>query len=81
MDEVNPVKLLVKVPIPDPSLVIVPEVVGLDEVPYATPRIVTGAPPSWVTSPPVVALVALIPETIVVETVGITSLRQRTEKP
>jgi hypothetical protein len=30
---VNPVKVLVKMPKPVPSLVMVPEIVGLDEVP------------------------------------------------
>jgi hypothetical protein len=33
VEGVNPVKVLVKTPVPVPSLVMDPEVVGLDEVP------------------------------------------------
>jgi hypothetical protein len=33
VEGVNPVKVLVKTPVPVPSLIMVPEVVGLDDVP------------------------------------------------
>jgi len=45
-------------------------VVGLAEVLQQTPLAVTVAPPSDVTSPPLVALVAVTEDTVVVETVG-----------
>jgi hypothetical protein len=88
VDAVKPVKVLTNDPTPEPSVVIVPEVVGFDVRPYATPREVTVDPPPNVTSPPSVAELVVIPVALDVVTVGITalpkpkeSLIQRTEKP
>ena len=76
--------MLVNTPVPVPSLVMLLAVVGYWTVPYATPLAVTEAPPSDVTSPPVVAPVVVMPVTDVVDTVGNDlelSFKQRTEKP
>jgi hypothetical protein len=85
VEAVNPVKVLVKTPVPIPSLVMVPDVVGLGTRPYATPRLVTNAPPSLLILPPVNAAIALTPEIFSVVTVGTLEiphpLRQRTETP
>ena len=58
---------------PDPLLVLVPDMVGLADVPYATPRELTAAPPSEVTFPPVVALLEVIADAAVVVTVANTA--------
>ena len=75
-------------PTPEPSLVLFPDIVGFDEKPYATPREVTVAPPSDVTTPPSVAELEVIPVAFKVIVVGIVALpilelsfTQRTEKP
>jgi len=65
--------VLVKTPAPVPSLVVLLAVVGFWTVPYATPLAVTEAPPSAVTSPPVVAPVDVMPVADVVVTVGNTA--------
>ena len=57
---VNPVRLLTKVPVPLPSVVWLPAVVGFDDVLQHTPLTVTVAPPSEVTLPPLVAVVWVI---------------------
>ena len=62
--------LLVKLPVPVPSVVLLAEVVGFDDVLQHTPRAVTVAPPSLVTLPPELAEVAAIRDTAVVVTVG-----------
>jgi hypothetical protein len=63
--------LLVKVPVPVPSLVLVERLmVGLDAVPHTTPRAVTAAPPSEETFPPLLAVVAAMLLTVVVVSVG-----------
>ncbi len=51
----NPVMLLAKLPIPDPSLVLLSFVVGFAVVLQHTPLAVTSAPPSAVMVPPEVA--------------------------
>ena len=66
----SPVIELVKPPVPVPSEVQLPGVVGLAEVPQHTPRAVTVAPPSALTLPPLVAVVVVILVIAVVETVG-----------
>jgi hypothetical protein len=53
--EESPVRELVKEPVPVPLEVFVPEIVGLEDVPYATPLAVTDAPPGDTTYPPVEA--------------------------
>ena len=51
--------LLLKLPVPEPLEVLLLAVVGLDEVLQHTPRAVTLAPPSLVTLPPLLAVVAV----------------------
>jgi hypothetical protein len=63
--------LLVKAPVPVPSLVLVlSAIVGLVVVPHTTPRAVTAAPPSEVIFPPLVAVVWVMLLTVVVVSVG-----------
>ena len=62
--------LLVKMPGPDPSVVLGSEVVGLADVLQHTPLAVTEAPPSDVTLPPELAVVEVMLDTAVVVTVG-----------
>jgi len=62
--------LLVKVPIPVPSDVLLFETVGLSEVFQHTPCAVTSAPPSPVTFPPDVAVVWVMADTPDVVTTG-----------
>ena len=62
--------LLVKLPVPVPSVVLLLLVVGLADVLQQTPLAVIGAPPSEVTFPPLDALVEVIEDTSVVVTVG-----------
>ena len=58
---VNPVMLLVKEPIPDPLVVFVlNEITGLGLVPHTMPLVVTIAPPSDVTLPPLFAEVVVM---------------------
>jgi hypothetical protein len=67
----SPVIVLVKDPLPEPSFVRLPAIVGLGEVLQQTPLAVTGNPPADVMVPPVVAVVAVIEVTAVVPpTVG-----------
>ena len=71
MFAVSPVRVLVKVPPPVPSVVNVElAVVGFADVLQHTPRAVTVAPPSEVTFPPLVAVVEVIAVTTVVVTIG-----------
>ena len=68
---VSPVMLLVKVPSPDPSVVLVGKaIVGLAEVLQQTPLAVTDAPPSDVTLPPLEAVVVVMDDRAVVVTEG-----------
>jgi hypothetical protein len=53
--------LLVKEPVPVPSLVLLEPVDGFCEVPQQTPRAVTSDPPSLVIFPPASAAVWVIP--------------------
>ena len=59
-----------KAPVPAPSEVFDPEVVGLAAVPQHTPRAFTGAPPSALTLPPHEAVVDPILDRAKVEIVG-----------
>jgi len=83
----NPVMLLVNVPVPVPSTVLVVNaVVGLALVLQQIPLAVMVAPPSDVMLPPLVAVVVVMLVGVVVvsiEVVGImvVSLTQRTEYP
>ncbi len=67
---VRPVILLVKLPLPVPSVVCEPASVGLGLVPQHTPLAVTVPPPSAVTLPPDTADIAVIEVTDAVVTVG-----------
>jgi hypothetical protein len=64
---VNPLIELVNVPVPEPSVVLLFAIVGFTDVPQQTPRAVTGVPPSFVTLPPLVAVVLVIEDAAVVE--------------
>ena len=85
--EVRPVMLLVNVPVPVPSVVWLPVMVGLCEVLQQTPRAVTVAPPSAVTLPPQDAEEVVMEVTFPVVTEGrveVLPLRlriQRMERP
>ena len=57
MPGVKPVRLLVKLPVPVPSLVVLSAVVGLTLVDQHTPLAVTAAPPLSLTFPPKTAVV------------------------
>ena len=70
----SPLKLLIKVPVPEPSVVWLNEIVGFWEVLQHTPRAVTAEPPSEVTLPPLVAVDWVMPVAAVVVTVGTTGL-------
>ncbi len=61
---------LVNVPVPVPSLVQLPPTAGLADVLQQTPLTVTGAPPSEVMVPPLVAVVVVISVTVEVDTTG-----------
>jgi hypothetical protein len=65
--------LLVKTPVPDPSVVWLPEISGFGEVLQQTPLAVTLAPPSSVTFPPEVAVVEVMFVGAVVVRVGATA--------
>ncbi len=65
--------LLLKAPVPVPSLVVPSEVVGLVEVLQHTPRAVTDAPPSAEIFPPEEAVVDVIALMAVVVSVGTTA--------
>ena len=67
---VKPVRLLVNAPIPEPFVVLVLAVVGLEVVFQQTPRAVTVALPSDVTLPPPVAVFWVISVIEFVVTVG-----------
>ena len=70
---VKPVRKLVKLPVPEPSVVLVlNEIVGFADVLQHTPRAVTEAPPSLVIVPPLVAVVLVIDDAAVVVRVGTT---------
>ena len=62
--------LLVKLPMPLPSVVWLPLIVGFADVLQQIPRAVTAAPPVEVTLPPPVAVVAVILVTEAVVMVG-----------
>ena len=66
----NPVILLVKLPVPVPSEVWLSLVVGLADVLQQTPLAVMGAPPLEVTFPPLEAPLLVIEDMAVVVTVG-----------
>ncbi len=58
--DVNPVILLEKLPVPEPSVVLLSAVVGLVLVLQHTPRAVIVVPPPEVMYPPLVAVVCVI---------------------
>ena len=58
-------------PVPEPSILLDPAIVGLKVVPQHTPRELIVPPPSYVTFPPLIAVVAFTPVIIVVVTDGI----------
>jgi hypothetical protein len=62
--------LLLKLPVPLPSVVVLLAVVGFCDVLQHTPRTVTVAPPDEVTFPPDVAPLDVMFVTVVVVTVG-----------
>ena len=62
--------LLVKTPVPEPSIVLLFAVVGFAVVLQQTPLAVTGEAPCKVTFPPPVAVVMLMFEGVVVVTEG-----------
>jgi hypothetical protein len=65
--------LLTKAPFPVPlDVVFVAPMTGFAVVAQQTPLAVTAPPPSAVMSPPAIAVVKLIPETVVVVSVAIT---------
>ena len=70
MPGVNEVRLLVKAPVPVPSVVKVCAMVGLGVVLQQMPRAETAAPPSLVTWPPPVAVVFVMAVRAAVVTVG-----------
>ena len=65
----SPLIELVKLPVPDPSVVRKSDSVGFSAVLQQTPRAVTDAPPSSVISPPLVAELYVISVTDDVVTV------------
>ena len=62
MFAVSPVIELVNVPVAVPSVVWLPVATGFIEGLQQTPRAVTGAPPSFVMFPPLLALFCVIPD-------------------
>jgi hypothetical protein len=72
--EVSPVMLLVKLPVPVPSAVLPFVRVGILTGFQQTPREVTAAPPSEVTSPPLSAEFTVIFVTAALVTVGTSAL-------
>jgi hypothetical protein len=70
----KPSRLLLKLPVPLPSLVVLALVVGFGLVLQHTPRWVTAAPPVELTVPPLFAENARMPLASAVLTVGGTGL-------
>ena len=66
----RPVRELIKLPRPEPSVVWLPVMVGFAALPQQTPRAVTGDPPSEVTLPPDMAVVMVIVAAAVVVTLA-----------
>ena len=71
---VKPIIELVKIPIPVPSVVKLSAVVGFGDVLQQTPRAIIAPPPSYVTFPPLDAVVGVILEIGAVVIVGTTAL-------
>ena len=67
-------RLLVKTPEPEPSVVLEPAVVGFCVVAQHTPRAVTEEPPSDVILPPLVAVVEVIADGVAVVRTGATAV-------
>jgi len=65
--------LLVKLPLPDPSVVMLFAIVGLCNVLQHMPRTVTGEPPFEDIFPPDIAVLVAISEIAAVTTVGTTA--------
>ena len=70
MPNVSPDKELANAPVPVPSVVLLPVIVGFADVLQQTPRTVTFAPPSLIISPPAVAVDCAIEEAAVVVRIG-----------
>jgi hypothetical protein len=69
----RPVRVELKLPVPEPSLVFVlKEIVGVGLVDHTTPLEVMAAPPSKLIFPPEVAVVVEIELTEIVVNVGVT---------
>ena len=66
----RPLIVLVKAPVPDPSVVWLSLIIGVPEVFQHTPRALTLAPPSDKIDPPLLAVVCVIAETAVVVSIG-----------
>ena len=62
--------MLSNLPTPSPSVVLESDVVGFVFSPQHTPLAITPAPPSSVIFPPLTAVVAVMPVTEVVDSVG-----------
>ena len=78
----KPPKLLTKVPVPVPLVVLVSKLmVGFGEVDHTTPRSVTDSPPSEEILPPEVAVIDEMELGKVVVIIGIFVLRHLTEAP
>jgi hypothetical protein len=70
----SPVRLLTKLPVPTPSIVLLLDIVGSADVFQHTPLAVIAAPPSEVIFPPLEAVVPETEVTVEVVTVGISAL-------
>jgi hypothetical protein len=71
---VRPVRVELKVPVPEPLLVfVVKDMVGFVFVDHTTPLVVTAEPPSEVIFPPKVAVVVVMELADIVLTVGRTN--------
>ena len=69
----NPERILVKLPVPVPSVVLLLLIVGFDAVAQQTPLAVIDPPPSSVILPPDTALIEVIDETVVVVRIACTT--------
>ena len=75
MAAVNPVILLAKFPVPEPSAVLESRIVGPVEILQQTPRAITADPPSTAIFPPLMAEVVVIEVIVVVVMVGWDAIR------
>ena len=73
--------LLVNIPLPVPSDVLLSEVVGSRAFDQHTPLAVMAAPPLFVISPPPLALFFVVPEMVLVVTTGVVITGGRVSTP